>query len=240
MSEHTRIAMWSGPRTRSTAMLRAWENRPDTSVVDEPLYAYYLANTDVPDPGQEEVIASQPTDWRTVLDALTTAPPPAGAPIFYQKHLAQHLLPAVDRSLLRPLRHAFLIRHPAEMLASYAQVQAPSADELGLRQQYELHRLFGGPVVDTSDLVERPEPVLRELCRALDVPFTPQMLSWPAGPRPTDGVWGRHWYKGVWNSTGFSPSASPVHPLPDHLHPVLDECLPFYQELRSIRISGQE
>lgn len=243
--KQVRIAMWSGPRTRSTAMMRAWENRPDTVVVDEPLYGFYLAHSDVDDPGQDEVLATCPTDWREIVDGLTEGTlPESGATVYYQKHLAQHLLPAVDRTALSSLRHAFLIRHPAQMLSSYAKVHAPTLDELGLRQQVQLYRMFGGPVVDANDLVERPEPVLRALCDALEVPFTPAMLSWPAGPRPTDGVWGHHWYEGVWQSTGFTAHTQPEQPahepsggLPAHLLPVLENCMPLYNELRARRIA---
>lgn len=290
--------MWSGPRTRSTAMMRAWENRPDTAVVDEPLYAFYLSRTGIDDPGRDDVLASQPTDWRTVIDALTVGPVPDDRPIYYQKHMAPQLLPEVDRDALAGLRHAFLIRHPAEMLASYARVQPSlTMTEIGLPQQLEIYRRYGGPVVDTRDLVRAPEPVLRALCAALGVPFSPAMLSWPPGPRPTDGVWGRYWYQSVWRSTGFRPppaagavaapdagrktapaaepathsgtAAGPVGSAdagahagavpdadpeptrapagdappaperrpPEHLRPLLDQCMPIYAELYARRLA---
>ncbi|WP_407841445.1 hypothetical protein ACE1OC_00440 [Streptomyces sp. DSM 116496] len=223
--------MWSGPRTRSTALMRAWENRGDTTVVDEPLYAYYLAHTDATDPGRDEVIAAYPTDWRQVASELTGGTLPEGSTIHYQKHLAQHLLPEVDRTAFEGLRHAFLVRHPAQMLASYAKVQAPTVEELGLRQQLELFERFGGPVIDSNELVSAPSSVLQALCAALDVPFTDRMLSWPAGRRATDGNWGSHWYHGVWQSTGFAEGQTPTAPLPDHLRRVLDECMPLYEQL---------
>ena len=125
--------MWSGPRTVSTALMRSWENRPDTVVVDEPLYAFYLDRTGLDHPGREQVIASQPTSWRTVIGQLTDGPLPPGRPVCYAKHMTHHLLPEVDRAALAPLRHAFLIRDPAELLASYARVRAtPTLDDLGL------------------------------------------------------------------------------------------------------------
>ncbi len=240
VSSEVRIAMWSGPRTRSTAMMRAWENRPDTAVVDEPLYAFYLTETGIDDPGRDEVLASQPADWREVVGALTAGPVPGGRPIFYQKHMAPQLLPAVDRAALGALRHAFLIRHPAEMLASYAKVQAElTMVEIGLPQQLEVFRRFGGPVVDTRDLVERPEPVLRALCDALEVPFRAEMLSWPPGPRDTDGVWGRHWYEGVWRSTGFTPGRpAAARTVPERLRGLLAECMPIYEELYERRLTA--
>ena len=238
MAEAARIAMWSGPRTISTALMRAWENRGDTVVVDEPLYAFYLAHTTVDHPGREEIIASQPSDWRAVLDRLTGDPLPDGQAIFYQKHMTHHLLPSVERARLRPLRHAFLIRSPRELLASYARVRAtPTVEDLGLPQQVEIFRTLGGPVVDARDILEQPEPVLRALCAALDVPFDPAMLSWPAGPRETDGVWAPHWYENVWRSTGFGPYRPPTDPLAPHLVPLLDTCQRCYDELAAHRIT---
>ena len=168
----TRIAMWSGPRTVSTALMRAWENRPDTAVTDEPLYAFYLDRTGLDHPGRDAVIASQPTDWQVVLAGQARGPLPGGAVIGYAKHMTHHLLPEVDRAALAPFRHAYLIRDPRELLASYARVRAePTLADLGLRQQAEIFETFGGPVVDSRDLLAAPEGTLRALCQALGVPF---------------------------------------------------------------------
>jgi hypothetical protein len=227
--------MWSGPRTVSTALMRAWENRPDTVVTDEPLYAFYLTATGLDHPGRDEVIASQPQDWRVVLRELTAGPLPPGVTIYYQKHMTHHLLPSVDRSALAGLRHAFLIRDPRSLLASYARVRsAPTLADLGLRQQAEIFEEFGGPVLDSADLLAAPEPALRALCAALGVPFSAAMLSWPPGPRASDGVWAPYWYDNVRRSTGFVPVTGPVSPpgLDPALEPLLDECLPYYEKLR--------
>jgi hypothetical protein len=239
MDSAVRIAMWSGPRVLSTAMMRSWENRPDTVVVDEPLYSYYLSTTGIDHPGREEIIASQPADWRAVVDAITCGPLPAGRSISYQKHMTHHLLDAVDRSLLSPLRHAYLIRDPRRLLASYSQVRTePTLDDLGLRQQVELFREFGGPVIDSRDVLAAPETALRALCAALDVDFDPAMLSWPAGPRDSDGVWAPHWYDGVRASTGFSaPPAAPADAgVADRLLPLLETALPYYDEMARERL----
>ncbi len=227
--------MWSGPRTVSTALMRAWENRPDTVVADEPLYAFYLARTGLDHPGREEVLRSQPTGWRDVIRALTSGPLPAA--ICYQKHMTHHLLPEVDRAALAPLRHAFLIRDPAGLLASYARVRAtPTLDDLGLWQQAGIYERFGGPVLDSRDLLEHPEAMLRALCRSLDVPFCPEMLSWPAGPRDSDGVWAPYWYQSVWRSTGFGPYRPPAGALPDPLAALAEQCQPWYQRLHAYRL----
>jgi hypothetical protein len=227
--------MWSGPRTVSTALMRAWENRPDTVVKDEPLYSFYLTATGLDHPGRDEVIASQPMDWRVVLRELTTGPLPPGVTIYYQKHMTHHLLPWVDRSALAGLRHAFLIRDPRSLLASYARVRsAPTLADLGLRQQAEIFEEFGGPVLDSADLLAAPEPALRALCAALGVPFSAAMLSWPPGPRASDGVWAPYWYDSVRRSTGFVPVTGPVSPpdLDPALEPLLEECMPYYEKLR--------
>jgi hypothetical protein len=237
MSEPTRIAMWSGPRNLSTASMRAWGNRRDTVVVDEPLYAYYLASTGIDHPGRDEVIAAQPTDWRAVVRTLTEDPLPEPATVQYQKHMTHHVLPEVDLGTLTPLRHAFLIRDPRRVLASYARVrEEPTLADLGLPQQVGIHRRFGGPVVDADDLLRDPEATLRGLCAALGVPFDPAMLSWPAGPRDTDGVWAPHWYASVEASTGFGPYRDASAHLPGHLEPLAALCRPYYDELASRRI----
>jgi hypothetical protein len=231
--------MWSGPRTVSTALMRSFEHRPDTVVVDEPLYAFYLARTGVDHPGRDEVIASMPADWRTVLTQLAADPVPGGAPVYYQKHMTHHLLPEVDRNALAGLTHAFLIRDPRRLLASYARVRSrPVLADLGLEQQVEIFRAFGGPVIDSADILRAPRPALEALCDALGIGFHPAMLSWPAGPRPTDGVWARYWYDSVWRSTGFGPGTAPAADvdLPPELEPLAAQCLPFYDELAARRL----
>jgi Sulfotransferase domain len=234
----TRIAMWSGPRTASTALMRSFENRPDTVVVDEPLYAYYLATTGIDHPGRDEVIASMATDWRAVLGQLATSPLPDRASIHYQKHMTHHLLPEIDRDGLGGLTHAFLIRDPRRLLASYVRVRSrPVLADLGLEQQVGIFRAFGGPVIDSADILRAPRPALEALCAALGIDFSPAMLSWPPGPRPTDGVWARYWYDTVWRSTGFGPYTQSVEvDLPAELAPLAAECQPYYEELAAHRL----
>lgn len=232
-----RIAMWSGPRTISTALMRAWEHRSDTVVIDEPLYGFYLARSGVPHPGRDEIMRSMPCGWREVLDQICSVPLPGSKTIYYQKHMTHHLLPEVDRYALRGLRHAFLIRDPRQLLASYARVRGePTLADLGLAQQLEIFRLYGGPVVDAGDILRQPREMLEALCAALGVPFDPVMLSWPSGPRPTDGVWARYWYDGVEASTGFGPYREPVPELPPALEPLAEQCRPFYDEMSAHRL----
>jgi hypothetical protein len=134
----TRLACWSGPRSISTATMRAWENRPDTQVVDEPLYAWYLAHTGLDHPGRDEVVAAGETDWRRVVDSLTR-PWPDGPVLQYQKHMAQHLVPDLPREWIGSLRNVLLIRDPAEVVSSYLRSRASVvADDIGILQQLEL------------------------------------------------------------------------------------------------------
>ena len=232
--------MWSGPRTISTAMLRAWGARADCHVVDEPLYAYYLDRTGLDHPGREDILAAQPTDWRAVVAGLAAGPVPPGCAVYYQKHMTHHVLPEVELSTMDGLRHAFLIRDPELLLASYAEVRtAPTLADLGLPQQVELFERFGGPVLDSQDVLVDPERMLRALCSALDVAFDPAMLSWPAGRRSTDGVWAEHWYAGVWASTGFrAPRAATRPGVPEALRPLLAQCRPYYETMAAHRLAG--
>jgi len=237
-----RIAMWSGPRNISTAMMRAWGNRPDTVVVDEPLYAHYLLKTGLPHPGAAEVIAHHETDWRRVVSQLTGLLPP-GKSIFYQKHMTHHLLPEIDRGWLRQLTHAFLIRDPREMLVSLLKnIPEPTLQDTGLPQQIEIYELvarMGGspsPVLDARDVLENPRRMLGLLCDALRIPFDESMLNWPPGPRETDGVWARHWYHNVERSTTFDAYQSKNEPIPDGLKPLLDECTAIYAQLQKVRL----
>ncbi len=231
--------MWSGPRNISTAMMRSFGNRSDSSVSDEPFYAYYLQRTGLEHPGRAAILASQPTDWRQVAEQITAGPVPDGVTVQYQKHMTHHLLGEVDRSALSGLRHAFLIRDPAQMLASYAKVRGePTLDDLGLAQQVELYERFGGPVVDAGAVLADPERLLRALCSALGADFDPAMLSWPAGARSSDGVWASYWYDSVRRSTGFAaPSPTPAA-VPARLRGLLEECRPYYDTMARYCLTG--
>jgi hypothetical protein len=223
--------------------MRSWGNREDTLVVDEPFYAHYLEYTGLDHPGREEVIAAHETDWGRVVTALQ-APVPEGIGILYQKQMSHHLLPHMGRDWLGSMTHAFLIRDPRPMLASLGE-KLGRVDLLatGLPQQVEIFdyvvRATGRmpPVVDAADLLAAPEPVLRHLCAALDVPFTPRMLSWPPGPRATDGVWAKYWYERVEGSTGFeAPAAEESPELTDGLAAIERQCRPLYEKLRTHRL----
>jgi hypothetical protein len=237
-----RLAMWSGPRNVSTALMRSWGNRSDTFVCDEPFYAHYLLRTGAPHPGAEEVISSQENDWRKVA-AWLTGPVPEGKRIFYQKHMAHHLLLDMGRDWLDGLTHCFLIRDPREMLLSIDKVlPALSLKDTGLPQQVEVFeqvRKRTGrvpPVIDARDLLSDPRGMLARLCGSLEVDFQEAMLSWPPGRRATDGVWARHWYGAVEGSTGFKPYRAREEPLPEELRELLELSRPYYEALHLHRL----
>ncbi|WP_066056366.1 hypothetical protein [Halioglobus sp. HI00S01] len=206
-----RIAMWSGPRNISTAMMRAWENRPDCEVVDEPFYAAYLAATGLDHPMRTDILAAQSNDYNTVIEQLTGAN--VASELQYQKHMTHHIPRGMDMQWCKPLRHCFLIRDPAEIIASYVQ-KMPGVDEdaIGITRQAELFNEItdiceqAPAVIDSNDVLRNPEGALSVLCEQLGLPFNARhMLQWPAGRRDSDGAWAPHWYHNVEQSTGFGP-----------------------------------
>jgi hypothetical protein len=237
-----RIAMWSGPRNISTAMMRAWDNRDDTVVTDEPFYAFYLQKTDVNHPGAEEVMAQGETDWRKVIAQLT-GPVPNGARIFYQKQMTHHLLPEISREWLREVTNCFLIRNPAEVIASYIKKNPdPTLQDLGFMQQGDIfdfvRRETGSvpPVLDAADVLRDPEHILQLLCDAVAVEFKEAMLSWPAGRRETDGVWAKYWYAEVERSTSFQPHRERNIEVPENLRELHARCQEIYENLYQHRL----
>ena len=236
-----RVAMWSGPRNISTAMMRAWENRPDTVVVDEPLYAAYLARTGIDHPGRDEVLAAQPTRAEEI-QANLTAPLPAGIGVHYAKHMSHHLDPDEDLTWTLAFRNVLLVRDPAEVVASYVRSrESCEPEDIGLLQQERLAAFWDGraataPVIDAGDFLGDPEGYLRWICDWLGIGFTPAMLSWPAGPRDSDGVWAPYWYDAVLASTGFEPRRPRDVGLSPHDAAVAEACRPAYDALHARRL----
>jgi len=242
MAQPVRIAMWSGPRKISTAVMRAWGNRYDTVVVDEPFYAYYLRATNIAHPGADEVIATGENDWRKVV-AYLTGPVPNGKQIFFQKQMTHHLLPEIDREWLAAVINCFLIRDPREVISSYIKKREdPALEDLGFVQQAGIFNLVRTrttaipPVVDARDVLVNPERTLRMLCEAVGVEFSKSMLSWPPGLRDTDGVWARHWYGEVAKSTSFQPYHPTSGEVPARLREIYQRCCECYERLYQHRL----
>ncbi len=241
MTAAVRVAMWSGPRNISTAMMRAFENRSDTVVVDEPLYASYLERNGIDHPARESVIASQPRDPAAAVAGLS-APLPPGRRVHYAKHMAHHVPREGDLHWTLHFRNVLLIRDPVEVVASYVRArESCEADDIGLPQQGQLLELWDEhdldvPVLDAQDFLRAPEAHLRWLCGWLGIPFTARMLSWPSGPRASDGVWAPHWYGAVWSSTGFEPWRPREITLSAHDAAVARECRPTYEALHDRRV----
>ena len=235
--------MWSGPRNISTAMMRAWGNRADTSVIDEPFYAYYLETTEKKHPDATEIIAHGETDWRKIVASLTKGPIPSGKRIFFQKQMTHHLLPEMDREWIVDLTNCFLIRDPREVILSYIKKNPePTLDDLGFVQQCEIFDFVrertnsAPPIVDARDVLENPERILRLLCDAIGVPFDKAMLSWPPGLRETDGIWAKYWYDNVARSTSFQPYKSREANVPDHLQKIYEQSQECYEKLYKHRL----
>ena len=237
MRHGLRIAMWSGPRNISTALMRAWENREDTAVIDEPFYAHYLVETGIEHPGRDDVIAAHETDDAKVTARLT-GPIPGGKAIWYQKHMTQHMLPEMPLEWLDKVTNCFLIREPERVAASFT-IQRPDAEawELGFEQQARLFEYVcdqlghAPPVLDAADVLKNPRAALEALCAALGIPFSERMLAWPAGKRASDGVWAPHWYAAVERSTGFAPFQPRRDKLTAAQQVLADACRPHYEQL---------
>ena len=238
-----RIAMWSGPRNISTAMLRSWENRPDTQVVDEPFYAFYLNKTRSPHPCFEAVLQSQSDNYEQVVSELTQTA--CKSQVQYQKHMTHHMLTGTDLSWVKKLQHCFLIRSPAQVVNSYTRSRGVcSAEDIGIQRQFELYQdiceISGQdiPILDSNDVLKNPEGILKLLCEKLGVAFMPEMLNWPPGSRTSDGVWAKHWYKNVDNSSGFAPYSAKQLRLNDAQLSVVNQVQPFYEQLYKKRMSA--
>lgn len=240
MADTRRIAMWSGPRNLSTAMMRSFGARGDCICVDEPFYAHYLISTGLPHPVREQIIASQPVDWRQVLPDLTTTP--CDRPIQYQKHMVQHMLSGMDLGWTDAITNVFLIREPERVVASFAAKRGlPDPAELGFTRQWQMFQEMAsrGPtpvVIDSADIRRDPGRALTALCNRIGIEYTANMLSWPPGPHREDGVWGVVWYDAVNRSTSFAGAEGASPQLDGELSRLADSLRPAYQKIASHRL----
>lgn len=238
----TRIAMWSGPRNLSTAMMRSFGSRSDTFVSDEPFYGCFLKTTGADHPMRDEVIAAMDCDWASVMESLRGEPPDS-RPIWYQKHMWHHMAGPIGYDDFQGFTHAFLIREPGRMIASYLRKRESAAFEnFGLDRQAEFFEREADrlgappPVIDANDVLTDPEGTLAKLCRTIGIPWDPAMVSWAPGRRATDGPWAPHWYAVVEKSTGFGPPETDPVDLPVEARRLADRCRPFYERLAEHRL----
>lgn len=238
-----RIAMWSGPRNISTAMMRSFENRGDTLVCDEPFYAHYLLDTGLDHPGRDEILDHHETDPDRVIGSLLEDLP-SGKSVFYQKHMAQHMIEGIDRSWFDRVEHGFLIRDPADVVVSFTRkFPEVQVKDTGLPQQVEIFRRLREerdtvpPVVDSRDVLQDPKGILGKLCEAFSIDFPATMLSWPPGPRKSDGIWAKYWYPEVEKTTSFQPPRPRLAEVPEKWRGVVEECRPYYEELYAHRLT---
>ncbi|MEO9469218.1 HAD family hydrolase [Parasphingorhabdus sp.] len=238
--EPVRIAMWSGPRNISTAMMRSFGSRRDCAVTDEPFYGAYLKDTGEPQPMAGQVIADMDCEWDSVANAMR-GPVPDQKPIWYQKHMPHHMVGGISISDFPDHRHAFLIRDPVRVVASYAAKRVKvTPDDLGYARQLEYvdqaAQMSGEPpiVMDSADIARNPDQSLQKLCKALGISWDPAMLSWPTGRRNTDGIWGNHWYNRVIKTTGFGIPEKSGQELNKAEQIVAEQCKPYYNKLLDI------
>lgn len=229
--------MWSGPRNISTAMMRAWENRKDTFVTDEPFYSCYLLDTGIDHPGREQVLKTQSTDWESVIDDCVSLQHP-NCHIHYQKHMTQHMMPGIRLDWLDQLINVFLIRSPGEVISSYAKARPDlTAEDIGFAQQHRIYEhvkthINSEPLVVASEQVLRdPRLTLEKICNYCEISFSPDMLQWPAGCRDSDGAWAPWWYANVQKSTGFAPYQQKSITLNSDQQRIAERCEPYYQAL---------
>lgn len=236
-----RIALWSGPRNISTAMMYSFAQRADTMVFDEPLYSHYLSNSDAKSyhPGAEEIIRSQNKDGESIIKEIFLND--HQSPLIFIKSMTHHLI-NLDWSFLNKLTNVILTRDPVEMLPSLVvNIKSPSLFDTGYLHQVKLLEFLVKkqqypPILDAKQILLNPRVVMLKLCARLNIAFTESMLQWEAKPRKEDGIWAKYWYKNVHKSTGFMKYSPKKDPFPKHLLPLLKECEPFYQRLNELAI----
>ncbi len=238
-NDRVNIALWSGPRSISTALMYSFANRSDTAVIDEPLFGYFLKQTGVWRPSREEVLATMETDQQKVIKSLLE--PSTDLPVYFMKHMANHLVD-LDLAFLDSFKNVILIRDPKDVLLSYSkQVEEPTLLDTAYEMQAGLIDHFeevGTPftVLNARNVLLNPDGQLRVLCDKLNIPFQTSMLNWDAGPREEDGVWAKYWYQSVHESTGFGSYRENAEELPSNLISLYDECVEYYGKLERLQL----
>ena len=229
-----RICLWSSPRNISTAMMYSFAQRDDTIVVDEPLYAHYLKTANSNHPGKEEILNVQFNDADKVIKEIILAD--YDKPIVFFKQMTHHLI-NINLDFLSQTENIIFIRNPKQIITSYAQVRNDvTMQDIGIEMQWFLFNHLKQNdisciVLDSNEILKAPVNVLQQLCDALKISFTEKMLHWSAGPKPYDGVWAKHWYENVHQSTGFEKQKTSERTLPSKFESLYNECKVFYEQL---------
>ena len=236
------IAMWSGPRNVSTALMRSFENRSDCFVSDEPFYSYFLYKTGLKHPLSDKIIKSGLIDYNKIIKYIT-GHTPFSKNIWYQKHMAHHILEGVNMDWIKNMANCLLIRHPSDVILSYSKKnEIDNIQQLGYLQQIKIYKMLTEEtgvspiIIDAQDLLKEPRKMLIEICKNLKIKFNDKMLLWPPGGRKTDGIWGKHWYKQVEVSTGFNPYLKTDRTIPLRYQYLNNECMKYYDFLYQNRI----
>jgi hypothetical protein len=238
-SDCVKIALWSGPRNISTALMYSFANRSDTAVVDEPLFAYFLKQTGVWRPSREEVLATMETDPEKIINSLLE--PSTDMPVYFMKHMANQLID-LNLDFLDRFKNVILIRDPKDVLLSYSkQIEEPTLLDTAYKIQADLVDHFdkvGTPfvVLNARNVLLNPEGQIRILCDKLNIDFQSSMLNWDAGPREEDGIWAKYWYDSVHESTGFGSYREKDEDLPSSLTPLYEECMEYYGKLERLQL----
>ena len=233
--------MWSGPRNLSTALMRSFENREDTKVWYEPFYAYYLKETKKDHPLANEIINKYETNLEKIIDLVTAEKDF----IYFQKHMSHHIIKKIPINWITKGINCFLIRHPKEVLLSYIQKNdLIDSNDLGYPAQLRLFNYIKTSnkkilVIDAKDLSEKPEIILKKICKKINIPFTEKMLNWPKGRRDSDGIWEKIWYKNVKSSTSFNKILNKEYEIPKKYNHIYNECLRIYDQLKICNIINE-
>ena len=237
-----RVAMWSGPRNLSSAMMYSFAQRDDFFAVDEPFYGPYLRANGLDHPMRDAILADRRDDAFQVEQSLM-GPIPNSKAHTYHKHMCQHMIDGIPRDFMAECVNVFLIRHPARVVASFAKGYPElTAEDIGFEAQAELFdhvcSLGQSPmVIDSADIRDDPEGMLRALCSAIGLEFDPAMLVWEAGPKPYDGVWAPHWYTSLHATTGFAGPEGELPHMTGALADLVEQTMPAYRKLEAQKIS---
>jgi hypothetical protein len=229
--KNRQIALWSGPRNLSTALMYSFISRGDLKVFDEPLFGYFLKQTAVWRPSREEALAVMETNYEKVIKEVFEANIPT-----FTKNIANHI-EGLNLDFIKPLKNIILTRNPKEVLASYSkQIESPTLLDLAYNHQLKIIKFLvenkvSFLVIDSNQIKLNPEKELRKMCDFSEIEFTTKMLKWSAGPKSQDGVWAKYWYHSVHQSSGFSQEITKPTSLQTEFLELHNHCETMYQEI---------